>query len=133
MAMTLPPSIRPYWSDLTAEKSAAPPHRDWEWASDPFAAKKEVESRQSKKKEIQENRENGTAGSSRGGSGANTPHNGGSGTGGSGPGGKQWENAPEVRMTPGLRDLVEGTVRKVRLIGVSAHRDGSLNANPLHR
>jgi hypothetical protein len=49
MAMTLPPTIRPYWSELLAEKGSAPAHREWEWNADPFAAKKEVEDRQAKK------------------------------------------------------------------------------------
>jgi len=109
MGMTLPPSIRPYWTTLTAEKAAAPEHRAWEWSPDPFAAKKEVESRQTRRKEKEEKVANGTAtpnGRSGGGGG-------GGGGGGSGPGGKYWEGVPEVRMAPGLREMVEGVVRKV--------------------
>lgn len=111
MAMTLPPSIRPYWSTLTAEKAAAPAHRAWEWSPDPFAAKKEVEERQNKRKEKDEK----TAAA--GGSGTSTPASRGTASGGaSGPGGKSWDSAPEVRMAPGLREMVEGVVRKVRCV-----------------
>lgn len=108
MAMTLPPSIRPYWSTLTAEKAAAPPHRAWEWDPDPFAAKKEVESRQNKRKEKVEQQQQSAAGS-----GANTPNGGSGSIGVSGPGGRAWEDVPEVRMAPALRETVEGVVRKV--------------------
>jgi len=110
MAMTLPPVIRPYWSTLTAEKAAAPSHQDWQWDSDPFKAKHEVEARQGKKKAKDEQiqaQANGS--SSTEASGRSTP----AGRSVNGGGGKQWEEAPEVRMAPGLRDLVEGTVRKV--------------------
>lgn len=101
--MTLPPSIRPYWTTLTAEKAAAPEHRAWEWNPDPFAAKKEVESRQTKRKEKEEKVASGAA----------TPNERSNGNGGSGPGGKMWEGVPEVRMAPALREMVEGVVRKV--------------------
>ncbi|ORY29995.1 P-loop containing nucleoside triphosphate hydrolase protein [Naematelia encephala] len=112
MAMTLPPVIRPYWSELTADKAIAPPHRAWEWDPDPFKAKKEVEDRQAKreeKKAIKE--ENGGASGS--GSGRATPIGAGAGLNGVGGGGKYWEGVPEVRMAPGLREMVEGTVRKM--------------------
>lgn len=103
MAMTLPPSIRPYWSTLTAEKASAPDHRAWEWNPDPFAAKKEVDSRQEKRKEKEKAKEEG-----------GDDHGGGSRLASNGGGGKGWEGVPEVRMAPGLREHVEGTVRKVR-------------------
>lgn len=108
--MTLPPSIRPYWTTLTAEKASAPPHRAWEWSPDPFAAKKEVDNRQEKRKEKEkaiEEGANGNGGGGSGGSGRATPA---SNVGG---GGRSWEGVPEVRMAPTLREHVEGTVRKV--------------------
>jgi hypothetical protein len=106
MAMTLPPSIRPYWTTLTAEKATAPDHRAWEWNPDPFAAKKEVDSRQEKRKEKEKAKEEAEDGMGGSGSGRATPApNGG--------GGRGWEGVPEVRMAPGLREHVEGTVRKV--------------------
>jgi ATP-dependent RNA helicase DHX57 len=94
-----------------AEKAVSPPHQAWEYAADPFAAKKEVEARQTKRKEKEVAREEQAAG---GGTG-----NGGTGGGhhhGGGGGGVQWQTAPEVRMAPGLREMVEGTVRKVGLL-----------------
>lgn len=109
MAMTLPPSIRPYWSTLTAEKASAPEHRAWEWHPDPFAAKKEVEERQSKRKEKEKAKEEEEDGmTSAGMSGRSTP---------AGPrigGGREWDGVPEVRMAPGLRETVEATVRRVK-------------------
>jgi ATP-dependent RNA helicase DHX57 len=108
MAMTLPPSIRPYWTTLTAEKASAPDHRAWEWNSDPFAAKKEVDSRQEKRKEKEKAREEGDDGHGGGGGSGVRSVNGGGGGGGRG-----WEGVPEVRMAPSLREHVEGTVRKV--------------------
>lgn len=117
--MTLPPSIRPYWTTLTAEKASAPPHRAWEWSADPFAAKKEVESRQEKRKEKEKAIEEGTNGSA-GGSGRATP----AGNGGGG-GGRSWEGVPEVRMAPTMREHVEGTVRKVSCSDVSVKTQGS--------
>lgn len=110
MAMTLPPSIRPYWTTLTAEKAGAPEHRAWEWNPDPFAAKKEVDNRQEKRKEKEKAKEEADDGYGGGsGSGRGAPVS--NGTGG---GGRAWEGVPEVRMAPGLREHVEGTVRKVR-------------------
>lgn len=111
MAMTLPPSIRPYWTTLTADKASAPDHRAWEWSADPFAAKKEVESRQEKRKEKEKAQEDGGGSAGGSGSGRGTPA-GGSGGGG---GGRGWEGVPEVRMAPTLREHVEGTVRKVSI------------------
>jgi hypothetical protein len=113
MAMGLPPTIRPYWSNLVAEKAVAPEHRAWEWEADPFAAKKEVEARQERRKEKEFAREmNGRGGGGRSG--------GGSGSGdatpreeGMGVVGKGWERAPEVKMAGALREMVEATVRKV--------------------
>ncbi|BEJ12269.1 hypothetical protein CspHIS471_0207290 [Cutaneotrichosporon sp. HIS471] len=109
MAMTLPPTIRPYWSELLAEKGSAPAHREWEWNADPFAAKKEVEERQSKKADKERAVEESKA-EARGerGSGRSTP---------AAPDGRKhgraWEEAPEVRMAPALREMVEGVVKKM--------------------
>jgi hypothetical protein len=115
MALTLPPTIRPYWTTLLADKSSAPEHRDWEWAANPFAAKHEVEARQKKRADKVEAVANGRSGGtdSRGGSGRSTPAQDGS------RGGKQWEDAPEVRMAPALREMVEGTVKKVCWVSCS--------------
>lgn len=102
MSMTLPPSIRPYWSELAAEKAAAPAHRAWEYNPDPFAAKKEVSDRQEKRKQKEEkDKEVGPSGESAKAKEAR------------GSGGRGWDNAPEVKMAASLREMVEGTVRKV--------------------
>lgn len=112
MAMTLPPSIRPYWSTLTAEKASAPDHRAWEWHPDPFAAKKEVEDRQSKRQAKEKAREEEDT-DSLGGIGINgSGRSSGAGRERIG-GGREWDGVPEVRMAPGLRETVEATVRKV--------------------
>jgi hypothetical protein len=116
MALTLPPTIRPYWTTLLAEKAAAADHQDWQWAADPFAAKHEVEARQKKRVDKEAAVANGGGGSGGGGdsargSGRSTP----AGKGGhdGSRGGKHWEEAPEVRMAPALREMIEGTVKKV--------------------
>lgn len=102
LALTLPPVIRPYWSELLADKAAAPGHREWEWREDPFAARKEVEERQKaaerKAEQKAEKKEDGESGKS-------TPEGGRK---------RQWDEAPEVRMAPALREMVEGAVKKVR-------------------
>ena len=116
--MGLPPIIRPYWSILQAEKATAPEHRAWEYATDPFAARKEVDNRQAKRKE----KDAARAAESNGASGSGTPNEGASrnGSGRSTPsveatGGRgfEWARAPEVKMSTTLREMVEGTVKKV--------------------
>ncbi|KAK4689764.1 ATP-dependent RNA helicase DHX57, partial [Tremellales sp. Uapishka_1] len=118
LALTLPPTIRPYWSTLTAEKAASPPHQAWEYDPDPFAAKKEVESRQAKKKDKEKEQEqggNGHGGGSGNASRSQTPSN------SLGGGGAGWDRASEVRMAPSLREAVEGTVRKAARETSSTH------------
>ena len=105
--MSLPPSIRPYWSQLQAEKASAPEHRAWEWAEDPFKAKKEVEGRQERRKEKEAVKNgDGDAGGAGGGGRPAAIADGGRG-------GVQWSRAPEVKMSGALREMVENTVRKV--------------------
>ncbi|WVQ69774.1 uncharacterized protein L199_007994 [Kwoniella botswanensis] len=125
MAMTLPPSIRPYWSTLTAEKAAAPPHRSWEYDPDPFAAKKEVEDRQNKKKDKEAAREAEVDGRSAGPSGRGTPVAREANQGG---GGTAWDRAPEVKMASSLRETVEATVRKMMQQFPSAVLEASRDA-----
>ncbi|WWD09835.1 hypothetical protein V865_007963 [Kwoniella europaea PYCC6329] len=125
MAMTLPPSIRPYWSTLTAEKAAAPPHRSWEYDPDPFAAKKEVEDRQNKKKNKEAAREAEVDGRSAGPSGRGTPVAREANQGG---GGTAWDRAPEVKMASSLRETVEATVRKMMQQFPSAVLEASRDA-----
>jgi ATP-dependent RNA helicase DHX57 len=116
--MVLPPSIRPYWSTLLAEKAAAPAHRDWEWNPDPFAAKKEVETRQEKRreKESKMERDETVQGRVAVGSGLTNGHGGGE---------RGWKNVPEVKMTQTQREVVEEIIRRV-----SWHRLWIGHANP---
>ena len=107
--------MRPYWSTLTSEKAAAPEHQAWEWAADPFAAKKEVEERQRRRREKEAVHE--AEGDAPGSSGNLVG-------GGGGGGGRAWEGVPEVRMAPRLREMVEGTVRKVRTFKVARAERG---------
>jgi ATP-dependent RNA helicase DHX57 len=100
--MVLPPTVRPFWSTLLAEKAAAPAHRAWDFAADPFAAKKEVEQRQEKRKQNEVKREEAEkSGEVRNGNG--------NGNGG----GREWGNVPEVRMTQTQREVVEEIIRRV--------------------
>jgi hypothetical protein len=123
MAMILPPTIRPYWTTLLAEKAAAPAHRAWEWSSDPFAAKKEVEARQAKKQEKVSatamagafDNQGGFGGGSATTNGAGGRGGDGAGTGGGRGGGIGWKTAPEVRMSGVQREYVESVIRKVRM------------------
>lgn len=89
-----------------ADKASAPDHRAWEFAPDPFAARKEVEGRQEKRRVVEAQKAEAAAG------GASAP-GGGKGKGREGGGAGGWEKAPEVRMATGLREQVEATVRKV--------------------
>lgn len=111
--MLLPPSIRPYWTTLQAEKSFAESHRAWEWAEDPFLAQKEVQARQEKRAAKQNAQQHGDSlDSSFEGRGNGNGGGGGNGHGGRG-GGMMWKSAPEVKMTPSQRELVEGVIRKM--------------------
>lgn len=126
MAMLLPPVIRPYWTTLSIEKQKAPPHRDWEWAEDPFAARKEVDSRQQQRK-VQQQRQvefKQTFKTNGGGNGGDdgavrfTPRDAGredDGRGRSSKMGGGWSGVPEVKMTVAQREIVEGVIRKVRV------------------
>ncbi|WRT67429.1 uncharacterized protein IL334_004400 [Kwoniella shivajii] len=125
MSMTLPPTIRPYWSTLTAEKAASPPHQAWEYDPDPFSAKKEVENRQSKKKEKEAAKEADEVGRGAGSNGRETPATREAAKGG---GGVEWERAPEVKMASSLRETVEATVRKMMQQFPSAVLEASRDA-----
>ncbi|WFD22917.1 RNA helicase [Malassezia equina] len=89
----LPPGPREYWLELEQVKAQAPDSDSWKWASDPFEAiakrdaeaaarEKEKAAREAAKKEPTTR-----------------------------PLSKAWQRAPEVRMAPALRELVESTIR----------------------
>ena len=107
ISLTLPPYFRPYWTLLLVDKATAPPHRAWEFTTDPFTAKKAVEQRQDKRLAETTRREGLAAGDNS--SGRSTPSS--SGGGGTVMLSGEWERAPEVRMAPALRELVEETIR----------------------
>lgn len=118
--MLLPPTIRPYWSTLLSEKASAPPHRDWEYAEDPFAARKEVDSRQEKRKEQQVRQAEFKHELKTGALGGNGDFvvrgkevREDDGRGKAGRGGMGWTGVPEVKMTVQQREVVEGVIRKV--------------------
>ncbi|KAJ9094252.1 hypothetical protein QFC21_006078 [Naganishia friedmannii] len=127
MAMILPPSIRPYWSQLLSEKAQAPPHRAWEYSADPFAAKREVEKRQAVRVSGAKQRAlaAGAGGAGAGGDGksgkdgwddgfaANARKQDNAAGGGGGRGGRGWNNVPEVKMSQNQREVVEGVIRSV--------------------
>lgn len=140
MGMILPPSIRPYWSHLLAEKHQSPPHRAWEYSSDPFAAKREVEKRQAVRVSGAKQRAlaaGGGAGDGKGGGGGAGAGAGGrdgwddgfaagaaaagngntrESAGGGGGGGRGWNHVPEVKMSQNQREVVEGVIRSVSLL-----------------
>ncbi|KAF9245882.1 P-loop containing nucleoside triphosphate hydrolase protein [Melanogaster broomeanus] len=95
----LPPGPREYWSELAAEHKAAPDHQKWMYEADPFAARKEVEERQLKaaqRKEVEAAEDRGDAHK------ASVS--------------REFAQVPEVKMTSGLRDLVEDTGTQASII-----------------
>lgn len=91
----IPPGPRDYWNELAAEHKQVPEHQKWMYEADPFAARKAVTERQEKiaKKKTEETsgRDGGRGGTS-----------------------SEFANAPEAKMASGLRELVEGSIKKVR-------------------
>jgi len=93
----LPPGPREYWSELAAQHKAAPEHQRWMYDADPFAAHKEVEERQAKAAQKKEEKAPSLQGVRH--KSLISP---------------EFTQAPEVRMSSTLRDLVEDTVKKGR-------------------
>ena len=89
----LPPGPREYWLELEQVKAQAPESDSWKWASDPFeaVAKRDAEAAA---------REKARAAREAAKSEPAAP-----------PLSKAWQRAPEVRMAPALRELVESTIR----------------------
>ena len=94
----LPPGPREYWSELAAQHKAAPEHQRWMYDADPFAARKEVQERQAKAAQKQEEKATGVRGDTH--KPSISP---------------EFAQAPEVRMSSTLRDLVEDTIKKGRI------------------
>lgn len=94
----LPPGPREYWSELAAQHRAAPDHQRWMYDADPFAARKEVGERQTKAAQKKEENVPGLQRDTH--KPSISP---------------EFTQAPEVRMSSSLRDLVEDTVKKGRI------------------
>ncbi|KAF9225566.1 P-loop containing nucleoside triphosphate hydrolase protein [Gyrodon lividus] len=100
--LVLPPGPREYWSELAAEHKAAPDHQRWMYEADPFAARKEVDQRQAK---VGQKKEEKAVDDQRGVHKSSVS--------------PEFTQVPEVKMSSGLRDLVEDTVKRANsLYGV---------------
>lgn len=98
----LPPGPKEYWQELEAEKKAAPEHQMWMYNVDPFAAKKEVDSRQ---QVAAKQKEKAQAGAESGGTGSRS--------GSSSVALDELSHVPEVKMAHSLREHVESVIKHV--------------------
>ncbi|KZT42681.1 P-loop containing nucleoside triphosphate hydrolase protein [Sistotremastrum suecicum HHB10207 ss-3] len=89
----LPAGPRQYWNELADEHKKAPGHLKWMYDPDPFSARKEVARRQEAAAKRQEDSE-----ASHEGRGLIVS--------------REFEKAPEVKMSLSLRELVEQVIRK---------------------
>lgn len=112
LRLVLPPEPRRYWDELAEEHKKAPEHLAWQYSADPFAARKMVDERQAKATQRREEREAviaeaandealGTPSSSTIKRTLSVVS-------------KEFEYAPEVRMSSALRVQVESAITKVR-------------------
>jgi ATP-dependent RNA helicase DHX57 len=92
----LPPGPREYWKQLEAEHKNIPEHQQWEYESDPFAARKAVDARQAKALKAKQEQEEALAG----------------GRKREKPVVNEFTKAPEVKMAQSLRDMTESAVKK---------------------
>ncbi|KAJ6503274.1 P-loop containing nucleoside triphosphate hydrolase protein [Mycena vitilis] len=100
----LPPGPRQYWETLAAEHSKAPEHQKWMYNADPFAAKKEVEQRQSQSISKRREAAPATADSAADVARGSEPRR-------PAPSG-EFADAPEVRMAGALRELSEEAIKQ---------------------
>ncbi|KAF7303226.1 Dead deah box [Mycena kentingensis (nom. inval.)] len=99
----LPPEPRKYWELLAQEQSNCPEHQKWMYAADPFAAKKEVEQRQTqalKKREQAAPRVESVEDTIRGSAPRPAEATG------------EFAKAPEVKMAGTLRELTEEAIKQ---------------------
>lgn len=94
----LPPGPREYWTQLELEHKAAPEHQKWMYNTDPFAARKEVDTRQLTAAKLREE-------------GPSTSQNSNANLGGG-----DLTGVIDVKMSSALRELVEDAIKKVILI-----------------
>ncbi|KAG7099686.1 hypothetical protein E1B28_001508 [Marasmius oreades] len=96
LSRVLPRGPADYWNLLATEHKNAPEHQKWMYNTDPFAAKKEVEERQTCAAEKRAN-VSSTAGNTSPDSSSTL---------------SEFSQAPEVRMATGLREFVEDAIKK---------------------
>ena len=108
LRMVLAPPLADYWRALEAEKKASPKALDWLWAADPFGAAPSPPAASQPSRSGPPTASSSRAPSEASGSQASTPL---PAAGPSRPLSRPWADAPEVRMSPDLRELVEATVR----------------------
>ena len=96
MNRVLPPGPREYWNELLQEQKTAAEHQKWMYESDPFEAKKTVETRQNQAAKIREetNPSNSRASEYKSTGSVSSEH-------------------PEVIMATSLRELVEDAIKEV--------------------
>ncbi|KAF9074920.1 P-loop containing nucleoside triphosphate hydrolase protein [Rhodocollybia butyracea] len=94
----LPPGPAEYWNQLAVEHKQAPDHMKWMYEADPFAARKQVEERQTRAAEKRAQTADAESG------GSNHKRN--------APVSNEFSQAQEVRMAVDLRDQVEEAVKQ---------------------
>ncbi|KAG8925227.1 hypothetical protein FRC02_009818 [Tulasnella sp. 418] len=90
---------------LAEEHKKAPDHQAWQYSTDPFAARKEVDERQQKaaeKRRLQEQEPESSGLEGAGFSRKNVQQ-----------ATKEYEKAPEVMMASSMREMVESTIKKM--------------------
>ncbi|KAG6849981.1 hypothetical protein H0H93_002983 [Arthromyces matolae] len=93
--LTLPPGPKEYWRELAVEHKNSSPHMKWKYAEDPFAAKAEEAKAKAARREA-------AAAKADDSSAPNLSRV-----------SNEFLHAPEVKMATGLREQVEGAIRKV--------------------
>lgn len=88
----LPPGPREYWAQLEDQKKGAAEHLAWQYAPDPFAARKELEQRQEAATARRKKKEQGPSEQDRDLSRG---------------------HIPEVRMAGSVREMVENVIKEV--------------------
>ncbi|KAG8944303.1 hypothetical protein FRC04_002023 [Tulasnella sp. 424] len=108
--MVLPLEPRKYWAELAEEHKKVPEHLAWQYMSDPFAARKMVDERQSKARARREEEDAAAEATIDG----EIDQSGGSKSRAQvskSRAAKEFSYAPEVRMAQSLRESVEATIK----------------------
>ncbi|KAG8901551.1 hypothetical protein FRB99_005214 [Tulasnella sp. 403] len=112
LRLVLPPEPRKYWVELSEAHKAAPEHQAWMYMPDPFAAKKLVEERQAKARERKEGEGSGVSLEERMETRVAE---------------RAFERAPEVKMAPALREVVESAIKTANALYSSTENAASDN------